>query len=117
MRCIRWFLVAAVLFLGLGRSAALAQSENTGLEWSVTPIYGKTYRPGLWVPLRVNIANNGADQRLDVRVGIFSLTLDVPGGGQKTATMYVQLDQTTRVPVALYAGDTKLATDTLEVLP
>jgi hypothetical protein len=118
MRCVRWFLAAAVLFLGLGQSAAaLAQSADSGLEWSVTPIYGKTYRPGMWVPLRVTIANKGADQRLDVRVSIFSLSLDVPGGGQKTATMYVQLDQTTRVPAALYAGDNKLATDTLEVLP
>lgn len=116
MARVRLFLVAMVLLVIVGTpNVVLAQTK--GLEWSVTTIYGTDYRPGIWLPLRVTVTNNGTDRQVEVHVSNFSTTLDVPGGSQKATVLYVQLDQTTRVPVALYDGETKLDTATLEVNP
>ena len=118
MRRVSWLLVGLVLLLAVVQpSASLAQQTDAGFEWSVTPIFGPEYRPGAWTPLRVTIRNDGADRRVDVRASIFSTTLDVPGGGEKTTTLYVQLDQTVRVPVALYVAETRVATATLKMNP
>lgn len=116
MARIRLLVVAALLLVLVGNPAAL-WAQDSSLSWTVTAIYGESYRPGTWVPLRVAISNSGSDRRLEVRVSNFSTTLDVPGGGQKATILYVQLDQTTRVPVALYENGEKRDTATLSLSP
>ena len=112
----RLLAVTLILLVLVGNPATL-WAQDSSLNWTVTTVYGESYRPGTWVPLRVAISNSGRDRQLEVRVGNFSTTLDVPGGGQKATLLYVQLEQTTRVPVALYERGEKRDTATLKLSP
>lgn len=109
-----WFLM--VMLLALMPAHAGAQKPS-GIEWEVTPVFGQKYHPSEWMPLRVQVSNDGTDRRLDVHVGNFSTTLDVPGGSQKETILYVQLGQTTQIPMALYENEAKLDTGTLRLDP
>ncbi|HEY1017178.1 MAG TPA: hypothetical protein VGE07_30975, partial [Herpetosiphonaceae bacterium] len=117
MRRLRILLAGWLLLLAAASWPAQARAQDSGVSFQVTPVFGSTYRPGYWLPLRVLLTNNGTDRTLELRAGSFSTRLEVPGGGRKETILYVFLERTARLRVTLRDGEAELGTQLIDLNP
>ncbi len=90
----RWWRMALVALLaawGMLLTPVAAQHEDITL--TAQPAFQGFFRPGTWVPVQVEAANNGVDQTAEIVVGTvdgptYSTTVDLPGGSRKGVTVY-----------------------------
>lgn len=115
-------LIAILLGALLSFSPAAAAQEH--LRFAVTPAFEGNYTPGTWLPLSVELANTGPP--LDVtliasvpgQAGRSSQDIALPQGSAKVTTLYVALEQASRlVQVQVTAEGSVLTQTAIEVQP
>lgn len=109
----RWSIVMCWLLLAVAASPAAAQPGTSSIKLSVEPFFDGNYRAGSWLPLRVSVANDGADVIARVRVDtghIWQTEVDLPRGADKTLVLYTQINSGFRrtVPVRVFVGDAEV---------
>ena len=123
----RRILLTCILALLLAAPLPLRAQDGLRelIDMRVEAGFGGFFRPGKWLPLRVELANNGESLagRVVVRpetsgtvVGnAFSTPVDLPSGAQKTATLYIQarsFPDRLRVELIDTAGDVRAMRET-----
>lgn len=114
----RWLSVLVVLTIVVVGQLAPVAAQNTDVRLTVRPAFQGFFHPGTWLPVEVEVANEGVDRTAEIVVGptggpFFSTTLDLPGGSRKGVTVYVYLyNQASRIQAQLLVNGTEVATVT-----
>lgn len=132
-RAVRLLLALALALIclpGLASAAPPGQTDpsgpaaaDSGVLAAATPAYGGVYRPGSWLPVRVDLENNGVDRSVEVRVGLregvqYAAQLDLPNGGRKSVTVYVYLSGASRrLALRVIGGAEELISQSLDLHP
>lgn len=103
-------------------AAAPTHPQQPAVRLACTPAYDGNYVPGTWLPLHITVSNDGPliDARIAASHGDnnarYVVPLELPRGAQKTITLYVLIDQQTRViPVTVEHSGETLARQEVEV--
>ena len=80
---------------------SLSAQDNNPIVMVVEAGYDNFYRPNAWVPIKIDVRNDGApiDGRLTVRpetsgravAAAYSAPIDLPTGSEKTAFLYAEV--------------------------
>lgn len=103
--------------------AAAPAAQPAGVTLSARPAYEGGFRVGTWLPVVVDLANEGVDRVVQVRVGSregaqYAATVDLPNSGRKSVTVYAYMTPASRrLVVRLLEGDQELAAQTLQLTP
>ncbi|GIV87560.1 MAG: hypothetical protein KatS3mg055_0078 [Chloroflexus sp.] len=117
----RWLSVLVVLTIVVVGQLAPVAAQNTDVRLTVRPAFQGFFHPGTWLPVEVEVANEGVDRTAEIVVGptggpFFSTTLDLPGGSRKGVTVYVYLyNRASRIQAQLLVNGTEVATATAQV--
>lgn len=95
-----WVLLCLLaMTLGVSVPKTLAQNVDAEITLNVDPGYGSYFREDTWLPIRIEVANDGADVvgSLVVRPetsgsavpNTFSAPISLPTGSRKTAFLYI----------------------------
>ncbi|MDQ7027099.1 MAG: hypothetical protein Q9P01_18185 [Anaerolineae bacterium] len=97
-RRIIWMLISALLLMLL--MPVSAQDTGDLVQVTVEAGYDQYFRPDYWLPIRINVRNNGDSitGRLTIRPetsgrvvsNAYSTPIDLPSGSEKTAFLYIQ---------------------------
>ncbi|MCX7791059.1 MAG: hypothetical protein N2378_10510, partial [Chloroflexaceae bacterium] len=110
-------------------TAALAAAGNAAppatatLSLTARPAYEGMFRPNRWMPIIVELANEGADRTVEVRVGTregaqYATVVELPNRGRKAVSIYVYLTPASRrLRVQALQADQELAATTLQLPP
>ncbi|NJO05486.1 MAG: hypothetical protein HC876_08170 [Chloroflexaceae bacterium] len=104
---------------------ALPVAAQEALTYEITPAFDGNYRPGAWLPLAVRLANTGPDTTVTITASLpgfesrATLTEPMPQGAEKTVTLYMAMEELTRlIQVELTAADgSRLGQQDVEVRP
>lgn len=114
-------LIMPILTATLAPTGRAAPSAAEAISLTARPAYEGVFRPDRWMPIIVEVANEGADRNLEVRVGTregaqYATVIDLPHRGRKVAPIYVFLTPASRRlrVQALDAGQ-ELAAATLQL--
>jgi len=116
-------ILLCVLTLSVGHPAA---AQEPGITWSAEPLLGGAFKYGEWLPVRVTLANDGADRRVELRTTIASgegeatyiRPVELPHGARKQVTLYVRPNSFSRyLTLQLFDGEQELGKKTVEVQP
>ncbi|MDY7077626.1 MAG: hypothetical protein SXV54_11960 [Chloroflexota bacterium] len=120
--------VLVLLASGLGlvwTDLATAQAPDAGVEMTVTPYLGGYVKYGEWLPLRVNLSNDGKDLTAEVRTeiagssgqAVYAAPAPLPSGARKEVTLYILPPTFSQeITVRLVQGDQILAEAQVGVL-
>ncbi|ACL26087.1 hypothetical protein [Chloroflexus aggregans] len=117
----RWLSVLVMLTIVVVGQLAPVAAQNTDVRLTVRPAFQGFFHPGTWLPVEVEVANEGVDRTAEIVVGptggpFFSTTLDLPGGSRKGVTVYVYIyNQASRIQAQLLVNGTEVATATAQV--
>ncbi|MGB9736806.1 MAG: hypothetical protein C0184_10255 [Chloroflexus aggregans] len=117
----RWLMVLVVLTIAVVGQFAPVAAQNTDVRLTVRPAFQGFFHPGTWLPVEVEVANEGVDRTAEIVIGptggpFFSTILDLPGGSRKGVTVYVYLyNQPSRIQAQLLVNGTEVATATAQV--
>ncbi len=87
-------LLGALILLGVALlpAGAAARQDQPGIQLSAQPFFEGAFRPGNWLPVRLTVANSGADVRATVAVEVgstFETQVELPRGANKALLLYV----------------------------
>ncbi len=116
-------LMVPILTVTLAQTGRAAPPAAEAISLSARPAYEGVFRPNRWMPIMVEVANEGPDRNVEVRVGTregaqYATVVELPHRGRKVATIYVFLTPASRRlrVQALDAGQ-ELAAATLQLPP
>ncbi|MCS6888625.1 MAG: hypothetical protein NZQ09_10480 [Chloroflexus sp.] len=122
-RAWRWLLVVLVL-AGLGPAwLAPVAAQNADVTLTVRPAFQGFARAGTWLPVVIEAANNGVDQRAEIVAGtangpLHSAIIDLPGGSRKGVTLYTYVQGGPRqLGVRLLVNGEEIATASARLQP
>jgi hypothetical protein len=125
-------LFTGLVFLpGIARRDAYAQTETplpfqTGISMQAQAAYDGYFKYGEWLPIWVELENNGPDRLAELRAPIstsaglqvFTLPVELPAGARKRLVLYVLPNNFSRqIEVSLVSGDEKLASQKVQLNP
>lgn len=118
-----WVALIALLVGALHHNPPPAAAQ-ADLRFAVTPAFEGNYTPGTWLPLYVELANTGPPLNATLiasvpgQAGRYSQDIDLPQGSAKATTLYVALEQASRlVQVQVTAAGTVLTQTSIDVQP
>ncbi len=100
-----------------------SSSSIDGITMRARPAFQGNYRPGSWLPLYVELENQGPDRQVELQATLrsgaqYATELDLPNNARKVVTLYAYLPVSTRrITVRLLDADTELHTQQLELQP
>ncbi|WP_291300320.1 hypothetical protein [Desulfosporosinus sp. BICA1-9] len=129
-----WILLFIAMFMllssvGLSTKAVLAapedEDQNPSIIIKAKGTYGNYTKQGVWLPLQVEVTNQGADLQGDLRVtpnenNLEFNTMDyvssavIPQGSTKGFNFYIPVQGLTSVNIELVSGDQVLAKQTVK---
>lgn len=127
-----WFFLAFLIVAGIAAlaSAARAQTPEPPFQQSIslnaTPAFEGNFKYGEWLPVFVELENNGPDTQAVIQIPIqgsggtivYASPLELPAGARKRVTVYVLPNNFTRqLSVDLVSGDELLASQRVDVHP
>ncbi len=124
----RWGLVilALVSLTLLPLASVRAQSTAEAVQMTVTPYLNGHVKYGEWLPLRVNLSNDGPDVTAEVRSeiaassgqSVYALPIPLPTGARKQADLYVLPSTFAQgITVRLLEGERILAETEVTISP
>lgn len=125
MLCKRGLLAILLFVLALSIGHPVAAQE-LHITWSAEPLLGGAFKYGEWLPVRVTLANDGPDRRVEVRTTITSgegqatyiRPVELPHAARKQVTLYVRPNSFSRyVTLRLFDGEQELGKRVVEVQP
>jgi hypothetical protein len=117
--------VLIVLLLAAGLAPAAA-AQNQALQMSVTPAYNGYFKYGEWLPLWVELENQGSDLTGELRVQVnsssgaivYAAPVELPAGSRKRVPVYVLPNNFTReLEVVLMSGGRAVTSEKAAVRP
>jgi hypothetical protein len=118
-------LLLAVASAALGFSAPVA-AQQTGLRMQADAAFEGHFKYGEWLPIRVELENNGADVNAEVQIRVtgntgastYALPVALPAGSRKQVTVYALPNNFSReLEARLVSGKELLASQRLTVQP
>jgi hypothetical protein len=103
-----------------------AQPAATAIEMTVTPAFEGVFKYGEWLPLSIELSNNGQDLESEVRVRVprnsggvtFTTPVSLPAGAHKLVTLFILPNNFSHsVDVELVSGGEVLATKKAAMKP
>ena len=123
------FLLSGI-FLPAVESAAQAQSPEPAVDSPVAikiePAFEGNFKYGEWLPIYVELENNGSDLDATLRIPIqsssgtivYAASVELPAGAKKRLPIYVLPNNFTRqIDLELYAGEVLIGSERFGVHP
>lgn len=113
----------AVLCTGAGPALAAPPRQDLGVTLHARPAYEGIYRAGSWLPIIVDLENEGVDRTVEVRVGTregvqYAAQVELPNNGRKSLTVYAFLPTSTlRLIVRVMSEGQELLSETVKLRP
>ncbi|MGQ9926017.1 MAG: hypothetical protein ACUVS4_04010 [Chloroflexaceae bacterium] len=117
------FLVVPILTATLAQTGRAAAPAAEAISLTARPAYEGVFRPDRWMPIVVEVANEGANRNVEVRVGTregarYATVVELPHRGRKVAPVYVFLTPASRrLRVQVLDAGQELAATTLQLPP
>ena len=118
-------LLFAITLLVLPLSSAAAQTTPGTISMEITPAFEGHFKYGEWLPLWVELENNGADVNGELQVSIagnnslqYVVPVELPAGARKRLPVYVLPNNFSRqLLVSLVSGGETLAAQKIQIQP
>jgi hypothetical protein len=94
-----------------------------GITMRARPAFHGTYRPGSWLPLYLELENEGPDREVELQATLrsgasYATTLDLPNNSRKRVTLYAYLPLSMRrLNIRLLHAGTELQSQQVELQP
>jgi len=116
----RLFAAFLLIAVAAASTGAAARAQTSGLTMSVRAGFDGYYKDGMWIPIRITLANDGPDAsgsvviaapRYDGSTVDYVRPVELPGGSRKEVNMFVSVEgYVGKISVAYMSGGTQLAT-------
>lgn len=122
-RAWRWLVVVMVLAMIGPAWLAPAAAQNADVTLTVRPAFQGFARSGTWLPVVIEVTNNGVDRTAEIVAGtpngsFHSAIIDLPGGSRKGMTLYLHIQGAPRqLGVRVLVNDEEIATASARLQP
>lgn len=122
-RAWRWLVVVMVLAVIGPAWLAPAAAQNADVTLTVRPAFQGFARSSTWLPVVIEVANNGVDRTAEIVAGtpngpFHSAIIDLPGGSRKGLTLYIHIQGAPRqLGVRVLVNDEEIATASARLQP
>jgi len=112
-----------ILTVTLAEVGLAAPPRAETISLTARPAFEGVFRPNRWMPIIVELANEGADRTVEVQVGTregaqYATVVELPNQGRKAVPIYVYLTPASRrLRVQVRHADQELAAATLQLPP
>ena len=124
--CRRGIVLTLILLTALLAGRPATAQEDPSIAWSAEPLLEGAFKYGEWLPVRVTLANDGPDRRVEVRATItsgegqaaYTRPVELPRGARKQVILYVRPNNFSRyLTLRLFEGERERGKKTVEVQP
>lgn len=122
-RAWRWLMVMMFLVVIGPAWLAPAAAQNADVTLTVQPAFQGFVRAGTWLPVVIEVANNGVDRTAEIVAGtpngpFHSAIIDLPGGSRKGLTLYIHIQGAPRqLGVRVLVNDEEITTASARLQP
>lgn len=122
-RAWRWLIVMMFLVVIGPAGLAPAAAQNADVTLTVRPAFQGFARAGTWLPVVIEVTNNGVDRTAEIVAGtpngpFHSAIIDLPGGSRKGLTLYLHIQGVPRqLGVRVLVNDEEIATASARLQP
>ncbi|MFQ3663398.1 MAG: hypothetical protein SNJ69_13505 [Chloroflexaceae bacterium] len=122
-RCLLPLVTLVILIATLAEVGLAAPPVAGTVSLTARPAFEGVFRPNRWMPIIVELANEGTDRTVEVRVGTregaqYATVVELPNRGRKAVPIYVYLTPASRrLRVQVRYADQELAATTLQLPP
>lgn len=122
--------MAIILLLALTTEISQAQTEtplsDSAIELEAQPAFEGNFKYGEWLPIFVELTNQGEDNQVEVRVPVqnsggtivYTLPVELAAGARKRVILYVLPNNFSRaVTVQIYSGDQLINAQKVNIQP
>lgn len=123
MRAWCWLVVVMVLVVIGPAWLAPAAAQNADVTLTVRPAFQGFARASTWLPVVIEVANNGVDRTAEIVAGtpngpFHSAMIDLPGGSRKGLTLYLHIQGAPRqLGVRVLVNGEEIATTSARLQP
>lgn len=118
-----WLIVVIALTMAGPVWLVPAAAQEADVTLSIRPAFQGFVRAGTWLPVTVEVANDGVDRTVEIVAGtpngpFHSAIVDLPGGSRKGVTLYIHIQGTPRqLGVRVLVNGAEIATSAARLQP